>query len=153
MSEFEPAEGVEGRVHIEDAPDTLRHRLPRALGRLPARCRWSVHNLIAHPLSEFVFLLGFETASATIHDATIPESGENGGDSVRVRIAVSVNEDGDWYAAGHRGGLDRDAARDTDEWVDGVHRITTFIEADLPLPVANTVEAEVVEILDQRDDE
>ena len=40
--------------------------------------RWSLHNLIAHPLSEMVYLVGlgtkpFERFSNWIHDVTIPE--------------------------------------------------------------------------------
>ena len=40
--------------------------------------KWSLHNLVAHPLSEMVYLLGlgtapFERASNWIHDVTIPE--------------------------------------------------------------------------------
>lgn len=40
--------------------------------RTPARFRWTIHNVIAHPLSELLFQLGFETAGNAIHDATIP---------------------------------------------------------------------------------
>ena len=46
--------------------------LPFLLGRLPERFRWSVHNLIAHPLSEVVYQIGFEDLSNRIHDATVP---------------------------------------------------------------------------------
>lgn len=35
--------------------------------------KWSLHNLVAHPLSEFMYLIGLEQASNWIHDATIPE--------------------------------------------------------------------------------
>jgi len=41
--------------------------------------RWSFHNLIAHPLSEIVFLLGFEELSNKIHDKSIPEHEVNQG--------------------------------------------------------------------------
>jgi hypothetical protein len=39
---------------------------------------WTLHNLIAHPLSELVYLLGlgsapFDRASNWIHDVTVPE--------------------------------------------------------------------------------
>ena len=34
---------------------------------------WPVHNLIAHPLSEVVHLLGFTILSGRIHDATVPD--------------------------------------------------------------------------------
>jgi hypothetical protein len=35
--------------------------------------KWSLHNLIAHPLSEMVYLAGFEEISNWIHDVTIPD--------------------------------------------------------------------------------
>lgn len=34
---------------------------------------WSTHNLIAHPLSEVLYLLGFRAASNRVHDATVPD--------------------------------------------------------------------------------
>ena len=34
--------------------------------------KWSLHNLVAHPLSELVYLAGFEQISNWIHDVTIP---------------------------------------------------------------------------------
>lgn len=33
---------------------------------------WTVHNLVGHPLSELLWLLGFERASHRVHDATLP---------------------------------------------------------------------------------
>jgi|688.fasta_scaffold1865459_2 hypothetical protein len=47
--------------------------LPRLLGSLPVRFRWTVHNLIAHPLSELVYQCGFEGLSNRIHDGTVPD--------------------------------------------------------------------------------
>ena len=35
--------------------------------------KWTLHNLVAHPLSELVYLIGFEQASNWIHDVTAPE--------------------------------------------------------------------------------
>ena len=40
--------------------------------------RWSLHNLIAHPISEIIYLIGLGTKTAErfsnwIHDATVPE--------------------------------------------------------------------------------
>ena len=35
--------------------------------------KWTLHNLMAHPLSEVVYLLGFENFSNWIHDSTVPE--------------------------------------------------------------------------------
>ena len=36
------------------------------------RFQWTLHNLVAHPLSELLYLVGLEKASNWIHDATIP---------------------------------------------------------------------------------
>jgi len=35
--------------------------------------KWSLHNIVAHPLSEIVYLIGFERASNWIHDITAPD--------------------------------------------------------------------------------
>ena len=43
---------------------------------------WTVHNLIAHPLSEIVYLLSFGRAvkwSDFIHDSTIPQHADGEG--------------------------------------------------------------------------
>lgn len=49
--------------------------LPRLLGRLPPRFRWTLHNLVAHPLSEILFQLGLREWSELVHDNTMPEEG------------------------------------------------------------------------------
>jgi len=38
----------------------------------PTRFQWTLHNLVAHPLSEVLFQLGFESFSNTVHDSTVP---------------------------------------------------------------------------------
>ena len=35
--------------------------------------RWSFHNLIGHPLSEILWLIGLKNLSNKLHDSTIPE--------------------------------------------------------------------------------
>ena len=35
--------------------------------------KWSLHDFVAHPLSELVHLIGLERASSWIHDITVPE--------------------------------------------------------------------------------
>lgn len=47
--------------------------LPRLLGSLPVRFRWTAHNLIAHPLAEVFYQLGLEGLSNRIHDCTVPD--------------------------------------------------------------------------------
>ncbi len=43
------------------------------IGKLPNRFKWTIHNVIAHPLSEVLFQLGFEKASNNVHDCTMPD--------------------------------------------------------------------------------
>ena len=40
--------------------------------RLQERFQWTFHNVIAHPLSEILFQIGFEAAGNQIHDWSIP---------------------------------------------------------------------------------
>lgn len=35
--------------------------------------RWTFHNLIAHPFSEIVYLVGLERLSNWVHDKSIPK--------------------------------------------------------------------------------
>ena len=42
------------------------------LAHLPQRFQWTLHNVIAHPLSELVYQLGWEDLSHRIHDRTVP---------------------------------------------------------------------------------
>lgn len=35
--------------------------------------RWSIHNLVAHPLSEIAWLVGLRKLSDWLHDASIPK--------------------------------------------------------------------------------
>ena len=46
--------------------------LPDLLAQLPQRFQWTLHNVIAHPLSELVYQLGWEDLSHRIHDRTVP---------------------------------------------------------------------------------
>lgn len=46
--------------------------LPALLARLPKRLRWTLHNLVAHPVSEILFLVGLDALSNLVHDQTIP---------------------------------------------------------------------------------
>ena len=42
------------------------------LSRLPHRFRWTIHNIVAHPVSEVLFQFGLSRAGDWVHDATIP---------------------------------------------------------------------------------
>lgn len=49
------------------------NRLPVLLARLPERFQWTLHNIVAHPLSEVAYQLGFEDLGTQVHDLTVPE--------------------------------------------------------------------------------
>jgi hypothetical protein len=49
------------------------NRLPHLLGKLPERFRWSLHNIVAHPLSEVLWQLGLRKWSDKVHNLTVPE--------------------------------------------------------------------------------
>ncbi len=42
------------------------------ISRLPERFHWTIHNLVAHPLSEILYQFGFERTGNWVHDVTIP---------------------------------------------------------------------------------
>jgi hypothetical protein len=42
------------------------------LSRLPERFRWTLHNVVAHPLSELLYQIGLGTWADDVHDATVP---------------------------------------------------------------------------------
>ena len=83
-----------------------------------------------------------------IHEATPPEQKANEGlpaqQTVRVRIAVAVDEYGDWSAYGSNYHDDEWASQ---EAVDNIREVPIrsvyFVEADLPIPVAETVQGKV----------
>ena len=45
--------------------------------------KWSIHNIIAHPLSEIVNLIGLTKLSNWIHNATLPELVEDESDDFK----------------------------------------------------------------------
>lgn len=47
-------------------------RLPAKLAKLPPRWRWTLHNIVAHPVSEVLYLMGYEHLSNRVHDLTVP---------------------------------------------------------------------------------
>jgi len=42
------------------------------LSRLPERFRWTLHNVVAHPLSELLYQIGLGKWADDVHDATVP---------------------------------------------------------------------------------
>lgn len=48
-------------------------RLPVISGVVERWDPFSVHNLLAHPLSEMLHLLGLEEWSTIVHDSTLPD--------------------------------------------------------------------------------
>jgi hypothetical protein len=42
------------------------------LARLPERFQWTLHNVIAHPLSELLYQFGLVETAERVHDATMP---------------------------------------------------------------------------------
>lgn len=47
------------------------------INKLPRRFQWTIHNVIAHPLMELFYQLGFEDLSSKIHDMTVPNEQDN----------------------------------------------------------------------------
>lgn len=43
------------------------------VNKMPRKFRWTIHNVIAHPLCELFHLLGAKDLSDHIHDSTIPD--------------------------------------------------------------------------------
>jgi len=41
--------------------------------RFPERFQWTFHNVVAHPLSEVLFQIGFEDAGNLLHDWSVPQ--------------------------------------------------------------------------------
>ena len=46
--------------------------LPVLLALLPERFRWTLHNLVAHPLSEVLYQVGLRRWSEVVHDGSAP---------------------------------------------------------------------------------
>jgi len=55
--------------------------IARRLAALPPRWRWTLHNLVAHPLSEVLFQVGARRLADAIHDGTIPAGGATASDA------------------------------------------------------------------------
>jgi hypothetical protein len=49
----------------------------KLINKLPRKFHWTIHNVIAHPLSEAFWLLNLKSIGNYIHDITIPCSDED----------------------------------------------------------------------------
>lgn len=52
--------------------------LQQRLARLPVRYRWTLHNLVGHPISEVLHLAYLPGASDWVHNITSPEEAPHG---------------------------------------------------------------------------
>ena len=52
--------------------------MPKFLSKL-GRFQWTLHNVVAHPLSEILYQIGLENAGNIVHDRTIPEHEKGSG--------------------------------------------------------------------------
>lgn len=50
----------------------IEDKFRTSLGKLPEPYRWTLHNLVGHPVSEMLHLVGCEELSLTVHRITIP---------------------------------------------------------------------------------
>ena len=48
--------------------------MSKTINNLPQKYKWTIHNIIAHPLMELAHLLGNPQLSEFIHDSTIPNN-------------------------------------------------------------------------------
>lgn len=51
--------------------------MKKIINLLPKKYKWTIHNLIAHPLMEICYQLGKESLSQKIHDCTVPDDEED----------------------------------------------------------------------------
>lgn len=48
--------------------------MKKILAALPARYRWTVHNIVGHPVAEVLKQLGLVRTADWVHDETAPEA-------------------------------------------------------------------------------
>lgn len=46
----------------------------RIVNKMPRKFKWTIHNVVAHPLSEVAWLVGAKLLSEKIHDCTVPDN-------------------------------------------------------------------------------
>lgn len=85
-----PLDGVysaDSHGRIDSPANRGRRRIgghvKKILAALPARYRWTVHNIVGHPVAEVLKQLGLVRAADWVHDETAPEApsapGDDGG--------------------------------------------------------------------------
>jgi hypothetical protein len=47
--------------------------MKKIINKFPDKFKWTIHNIVAHLLSEIFYLLGLQNISDIIHDSTIPD--------------------------------------------------------------------------------
>jgi hypothetical protein len=47
------------------------------INKLPKKFHWTIHNVVAHPLSEVFWLLNLKSVGNYIHDVTVPSFASN----------------------------------------------------------------------------
>ena len=119
-----------------------------ALESLVARCEFILPMLARTPHN--IILHAVERVISAARD-TLIEIGASPENTVRVRIAVAVDEKGVWSAAGWapRSGREKDAAdtmaRIARNGVEGGPHQLHWIEADVPVPTSETIQGRIVE--------
>ena len=68
--------------------------------------------------------------------------GEGQRTTVKIRLAVAVNEDGEWYAWGAKDYSDDEMRNEVTGQVCDPHAVH-FVEAEVPLPVPTTIQGTV----------
>lgn len=53
--------------------------MKKIINNFPDKFKWTIHNIVSHPLSEVLYLLGFSALSDIVHDSTVPDHEEGQG--------------------------------------------------------------------------
>lgn len=62
--------------------------LQRVLIRLPKRLQWTLHNIVAHPVSEILYQVNLHRWSNLVHDRTVPGTAEGPSTSDAAKAAM-----------------------------------------------------------------
>ena len=46
--------------------------IKNTINKLPQKYKWTIHNLVAHPLMEFLHIIGYSELGNKLHDITVP---------------------------------------------------------------------------------